>query len=605
MKAPLLRFHSRNDVIDLEAMKQHIESLLNQAMKTLKADGTLTTSVAPVITVASSNNPQHGDFSSNLALTFSKSAGMSPRALAEKIVNALPASKQITQAKIAGPGFINFFLEEYSYHFAIPSILKAGQHYGESELGKGKRAHIEYVSANPTGPLHVGHGRGAAYGACVANLLKAVGYDVHREYYVNDAGRQMGVLALSVWIRYLQSWGETVDLPKNAYQGQYVINIAQDLKEKYGNQFYRTQRSINEKFPPEIDSHIDTETYLDAWVKTQKEILGTANFNLIFHAALGSILGDIKNDLEEFGVFYEAWFSEIQLINEELIQAGIDRLTKGGYVYEKDGAQWFRATEFGDEKDRVLMRKNGAPTYFASDVAYHLYKYNQGYDLLVDIFGADHHGYISRIRAFLKGLGKSPEKLHILLVQFAILYRGKEKISMSTRGGTFVTLRELRNEVGNDAARFFYIIRKPNQHLDFDLELAKSKSNENPVYYIQYAHARICSVFRQLKSAQTLWDELSGMENLSLLSTKYEKELLSTLTRYPELVRNAAVQYAPHLLAHYLQTLANHFHTYYNAERLLLGDDKLRNARLNLIAAVRQVLVNGLTLLGVSAPKNM
>ncbi|CAN7949813.1 unnamed protein product [Ixodes hexagonus] len=383
----------------------------------------------------------------------------------------------------------------------------------------------------------------------------------------------MGILALSVWIRYLQSCEEPVDLPKNAYQGQYIIDIAQDLKEKYGNQFY--------------------------------QILGTADFNLIFHAALDSILGDIKNDLEEFGVFYEAWFSETQLINGELIQAGIDQLAKGGYVYEKNGARWFRATAFGDEKDRVLMRKNGAPTYFASDVAYHLYKYNQGYDLLVDIFGADHHGYIPRIRAFLKGLGKSPEKLHIFLVQFAILYRGKEKISMSTRGGTFVTLRELRNEVGNDAARFFYIMRKPNQHLDFDLELAKSKSNENPVYYIQYAHARICSVFRQLKSDKKSWDESSGMKNLSLLSTNYEKELLSTLTRYPELVRNAAIQHAPHLLAHYLQTLANHFHTYYNAERFLLGDDKLRNARLNLIAAAQQVLVNGLTLLGVSAPKEM
>lgn len=585
-------------------MKQHIESLLNQAMETLKADGTITTNIAPVIKVTSNNDPQHGDFSSNLALIFSKSVGINPRALAEKIVNALPNSKQITQVEIAGPGFINFFLAEGSYHSVIPSILKAGQFYGESELGKGKRAHIEYVSANPTGPLHVGHGRGAAYGACVANLLKAVGYDVHREYYVNDSGRQMGILALSVWIRYLQNCEEAVDLPKNAYQGQYIIDIAQDLKEKYGNQFYRTQRSINEKFPPEID-HQDTETYLDALVQTQKEVLGTADFNLIFHAALDSILGDIKNDLAESGVFYEAWFSESQLINEKLIQAGVDQLAKGGYVYEKNGAQWFRATAFGDEKDRVLMRKNGVPTYFASDVAYHLYKYNQGYDLLVDIFGADHHGYIPRIRAFLKGLGKPPEKLHILLVQFAILYRGKEKVSMSTREGAFVTLRELRNEVGNDAARFFYIMRKPDQHLDFDLELAKSKSNENPVYYIQYAHARICSVFRQLKSAQKSWDESSGMENLSLLSTKHEKELLSTLTRYPELVRNAAIQHAPHLLAHYLQTLANHFHTYYNAERFLLGDDKLRNARLNLIAAVQQVLVNGLTLLGVSTPKEM
>lgn len=600
------RFHSHSNVIDLEIMKKHIEYLLNQAIEAMKANGTIMTNISPVIRVAHNNGLQYGDFSSNLALILSKSVGIEPRALAEKIINVLPFSNQITRVKIAGPGFINFFLQESSYHFVIPSILKSGQHYGESELGKGKRAHIEYVSANPTGPLHVGHGRGAAYGACVANLLKAIGYDIHREYYVNDAGRQVDILALSVWIRYLQICKEAIDIPKNAYQGQYIIDIAQDLKEKYGNQFYYTQRSINEKFSAEIDLYtIDPETYLDVWIKTQKAVLGTANFNLIFHAALDNILSDIKNDLEEFGVFYEAWFSEIQLINAGLIQDGIDQLAKGGYVYEKNGALWFCATAFGDAKDRVLMRKNGVPTYFASDIAYHIYKYSQGYDLLVDIFGADHHGYIPRIYAFLKGLRKSTEKLHVLLVQFAILYRGNEKISMSTRRGAFLTLRELRNEVGNDAARFFYIMRKPNQHLDFDIELAKSKSNENPVYYIQYAHARICSVFRRLKSAQKSWDKLSGMENLSLLSTKYEKELLNMLTQYPDLLRSAAIQHAPHLLAHYLQTLANHFHTYYNAERFLLRDDKLRNARLNLIAAVQQVLVNGLTLLGVSAPKEM
>ncbi|WP_244670077.1 arginine--tRNA ligase [Coxiella endosymbiont of Amblyomma nuttalli] len=592
-------------MIDLEAMKQDIESLLNQAMKTLRADGIFTIDVSPVIKVVSNDDLQYGNFSSNVALVLSKSIGMSPCALAEKIVNALPASEKITKIEIAGPGFINFFLEEGNYHFVIPSILKAGQRYGESELGKGKRVHIEYVSANPTGPLHVGHGRGAAYGACVANLLKAVGYDVHREYYINDAGRQTDIVALSVWIRYLQSYEEAFDLPKNAYQGQYIIDIAQNLKKKYGDQFYRTRKFINENFRFEVDIHMDSETYLDTWIKIQKKILGRTDFNLIFHAALDSILNDIRNDLEEFGVFYEAWFAETQLINEDSIQASIDQLAKGGYVYEKNRAKWFRATAFGDEKDRVLMRKNGVPTYFASDLAYHLYKYNQGYDLLIDIFGADHHGYISRIRAFLKGLGKSPEKLHILIVQFAILHQGKEKISMSTREGAFITLRALRNTVGNDSARFFYIMRKPNQHLNFNLELAKSKSSANPVYYIQYAHARICSIFHQLKSTQKSWDESSGMKNLSLLSTRYEKKLLSTLVRYPELIRSAAVQYAPHLLAHYLQTLANHFHTYYNTERFLPENDKLRNARLNLIAAVKQVLINGLTLLGISAPKRM
>lgn len=584
-------------------MKKNLETSLNQAIAKLKAEGMLEPNVSPILKVMYSQNPEHGDFTTNLALVMAKTTGINPSILAKKIVSALPSFSNIVKVEIADPGFINFYVEEISYQQIIPAILKSGFRYGESQVGQGKSVHIEYVSANPTGPLHVGHGRSAAYGACVANLLKKVGYKVHREYYINDAGRQMEILALSVWIRYLQQYEKTFILPKNAYQGQYIVNIACELKDKYGDRFLYSQEQIREL--PIINTKIDSENHLDAWVKIQKDLLGE-DFTIIFDAALNNILGDIKSDLEEFGVVYDEWFLESQLIKKDLIKEILELLSQKGYVYKKDGAQWFQATALGDEKDRVLIRNNGIPTYFAADIAYHLYKFNQGYDFIIDIFGADHHGYIPRLRAFLRALGKSPSKLRALLVQFAILYRGDKKISMSTRSGTFVTLRELRNEIGNDVVRFFYIMRKPDQHLEFDLELAKSQSNKNPVYYIQYAHARICSVFRQLNADKKKWNSIEGMANLALLSSPYEKKLLSTLSRYNEIINTAAIQQAPHLLAHYLQNLANQFHAYYNVEQLLIKhDDKLRNARLNIIAAVRQLIVNGLTLLGVSAPEKM
>ena len=584
-------------------MKKNLEILLNQAIEKLKTEGVLGSNLSPILKVTNSQNQKYGDFTTNLALVMAKTAGLNPRVLAEKIVNALPSSPHPPKVEIAGPGFINFYVAEGSYQEIIPAILEAGPRYGGSQIGQGKRVHIEYVSANPTGPLHVGHGRGAAYGACVANLLKIVSYKVHREYYVNDAGRQMGILTLSVWIRYLQQFKEDFAIPKNAYQGQYIVDIACELKNKYNDRFLCSKETIQDQLST-IDAESDPEGYLDAWVKIQKDLLGE-DFTIIFNVTLDNILGDIKNDLEEFGIVYDEWFPESQLIKKGLIKEALNLLYQHGYVYEKNGAQWFRATVLGDEKDRVLIRNSGIPTYFAADIAYHLYKFNQEYDLIIDIFGADHHGYIPRLRAFLQALGKSPDKLRTLLVQFAILYRGDKKISISTRSGTFVTLRELRNEVGNDAARFFYIMRKPDQHLDFDLELAKSQSNENPVYYIQYAYARICSVFRQLNVAQKKWNSAEGMANLHLLSSSYEKELLTTLSRYSEIINTAAIQHAPRLLAYYLQTLANQFHAYYNAERFLIEDDKLRNARLNIIAAVRQLIVNGLTLLGVSAPEEM
>jgi len=586
-------------------MKQHITSLLQASLKTLQKNETLPADITSHIQIERCRDPKHGDFATNIALALAKPAKIAPRALAEQIVAHLPESKQISDVVIAGPGFINFTLDDQARLTVIAKVLQEGQQFGRSKVGAGKRLYMEYVSANPTGPLHVGHGRSAAYGACVASLLEANGYEVHQEYYVNDAGRQMQILALSIWLRYQQECGEDIALPANAYQGTYIIDIAKHLKTLYQDQFHQSQDQLNQRFPAELDPAKNGEAHLDAMIEAAIDLIGKNNFDLIRQTGLEQILADIEDDLAEFGVTFNNWFRENRLFKEGLLNAGIQLLKDHGHTYQKDGALWFKAVHFGDEKDRVLLRANGQPTYFASDVAYHLYKYNQGYDEIIDIFGADHHGYIARIRAFLQGLGEDPEKLKILLVQFAILYRGKQKIAMSTRSGTFVTLRELRYEVGNDAARFFYIMRKPDQHLDFDLDLAKSESSENPVYYIQYAHARICSVWRQMESQQMIWEQQQGLENLSLLNTRYEKNLISSLSRYPEIIHSAGIHYEPHVLAHYLQDFAHQFHTYYNAHKFLVPDNSLRNARLCLIAAAQQILTNGLKLLGLAAPKMM
>ncbi len=587
-------------------MKQKVELLLSKALETLRENGTISNNSDISVQITATKDKKHGDYACNLALMLAKPMQLPPQEIAEKIIAAIPENDDIRKTEIAGPGFINFFMQESGFHGVIHDVLAEANNYGRCTIGQGKSVHIEYVSANPTGPLHVGHGRGAAYGACVANLLQAAGYRVHREYYVNDAGRQMRILALSTWLRYLQLENESIDFPENAYQGDYIIDIAKALKEDHKSRFHHTQESIDRLLAKkDVDAKEDKEAYIDALVNIAIEILGEENFAIIFTASLNSILADIREDLSEFGVNYDEWFRESKLHNTHLLGASIDLLDKQGYVYEKDGARWFEATKFGDEKDRVLIRKNGQPTYFASDVAYHLYKYKSGYDNIIDVFGADHHGYTARLHAFLQALNEDPNKVLTLLVQFAILYRGKTKVSMSTRSGEFVTLRELREEVGNDAARFFYIMRKPEQHLDFDLELATSKSNENPVYYIQYAFARICSVWRQLKTTGETWDKTIGFDNLNLLTTSHEKDLMASLIRYPDIIKRAAKLHEPHLLAHFLQELANQFHSYYNAEKFLLPQTPLRNARLCLIAAVQQVFTNGLRLLGVSAPEEM
>lgn len=547
----------------------------------------------------------HGDFATNIAMVLAKSLSQKPRELAEKIVAHFPANANIKKTEIAGPGFINFFLAASGEHDAIKQAIERAEKYGCAAIGAGKKIHIEYVSANPTGPLHVGHGRGAAFGACVSNLLDAMGYRVHREYYVNDAGRQMRILGASIWLRYVELLGETIMIPLNAYRGDYVIEIAARFRDTYNDQFLLFDKIIQSIFPAIPDTEENKDIFIDQLVENLSCALGAEKFEAVRQYGVNEVTADIKNDLEEFGVTYHAWFPESSLYKNGWLEKGIETLKQHGFTFEQDGALWFRATQLGDEKDRVLVRANGVPTYFASDVAYHTYKYDQGYDEIIDVFGADHHGYFPRIKAFLQGLGKDIHKLKILLVQFAILYRGTERVSMSTRSGEFVTLRELREEVGNDAARFFYVMRKPDQHLDFDLELAKSTSNENPVYYIQYAHARICSVWRQLAEKNLIWDKIAGLSHLDLLVNEDEKNLITAIASFPELMIVAATQYAPHKLAHYLQTLAQYFHAYYNAHKFIVEENHLRDARLCLVTATQQVIKNGLMLLGVSAPEAM
>lgn len=578
-------------------MKEFLQNLLQQALSHLKAQAILPADLTVDIQLEKPRDPKFGDFACNLALQLAKPLQYKPRDLAQLIVKHLPVAEQIAKIEIAGAGFINFFLTSTTFLQVIDEILNAGEQFGK-QPSKHKTIHIEFVSANPTGPLHVGHGRGAAYGAALGNLLEIAGFNVHREYYVNDAGRQMNILTTSVWLRYLELCGESFTFPSNGYQGDYIFDIAATLHRQHGTLFYFPISTVFENIPVDAPEG-DKELQIDALIEKAQTLLGSEKYEIVFQAGLQAILEDIRKDLEQFGVTYDEWFSERSLDTQQ----AIDKLKESGFTYLKEGALWFRSTAFGDEKDRVLVRENGQITYFASDVAYHLNKLSRNFDQLINIWGADHHGYVPRVKAALQALGANPDKLTVLLVQFATLYRGKEKIQMSTRSGEFVTLRELREEVGNDATHFFYVLRKSEQHIDFDLELAKSQSNDNPVFYIQYAHARICSVFRQLEEKGFKWERTQA--NLSLLEDKHEQDLLVTMMRYPELIKVTAQNYEPHQIAYYLKDLATEFHTYYNACQFIVEDSALRNTRLTLIKAVQQVLQNGLKILGVSAPDTM
>jgi arginyl-tRNA synthetase len=593
-------------------MKNTLNQLLITAIKTLQADQALPQELNFTLQIDATKDKAHGDFATNLAMMLAKQAGLPPRALAEKLVAALPAHESVTQVVIAGPGFINFYVNEQAKMAVVAQVHQQGPQFGQTSTGQGASVLVEFVSANPTGPLHVGHGRGAAYGASLANLLAFAGYQVTREYYVNDAGRQMDILATSVWLRYLELCGESFRFPSNGYKGDYIYAIARQLEVKFGQTLRKPSFEVMAGIAAdegETDAQGqagDKERHIDDLIAKAKALLGAHDYEQLFNLALHDILADIEEDLAEFGVTFDNWFSERSLMNSGVVDAAIEKLQQAGKIYEQNGALWFRSTDYGDEKDRVVVRENGIKTYFASDIAYHFNKLEREFETLIDIWGADHHGYIPRVKAAMDAMGTNPNALQVQLVQFAILYRGGERAQMSTRSGQFVTLRELRDEVGNDAARYFYVSRKSEQHMDFDLDLAKSKSNENPVYYIQYAHARICSVLQQVvEKGFAAFDAQAGLANLALLTTEHEQDIAAKLAQFPDLIARAAEAREPHQIAYYLKDLAHALHSYYNAQPLLVADDHLRNARLSLLVAIKQVLVNGLTLLGVSAPERM
>jgi arginyl-tRNA synthetase len=587
-------------------LKPLIESLLKRALAALPQELVPEAARSGVsVEVESTRDAQHGDFASNLAMRLAKASRQNPRKLAEALISALPASESIARVEIAGAGFINFFLKDDAYHREIGKILSEGPAYGRSHIGRGARVQVEFVSANPTGPLHVAHGRHAAFGATLSNLLAAVGYRVEREYYINDAGRQMDILAVSAWLRYLECCGEKFVFPANAYVGEYLIAVGEQLLAAIGTALQRSAAEVFAGLPADEPQGGDKDLYIDALNARMRALIGEAAYMQVLQTTLAGIVGDIREDLAEFGVTFDRWFSERSLGDSGAIDRSIATLEKSGHAYLKDGALWFKSTDFGDEKDRVIVRDNGLKTYFASDIAYVMDKLERGFEHLIYIWGADHHGYIARLRAALIALGGSPQRFEVLLVQIVSLFRGGEKAKMSKRSGDYVTLRDLRKEVGNDAARLFYVMRSNDQHLDFDMELAKSRSNENPVYYIQYAHARVSSVLRQLQERGLEHDVAHGIASLTKLNEPQELQLIKRLSAYPEVIKQAAALRAPHSLVHYLRDLANDFHSYYSAHQFIVEDAGARDARLDLALASQIVIRNGLELLGVSAPDTM
>ncbi len=583
-------------------MKSIIAEALSAALSELPEIREALGGIDIASTVERTRDAAHGDFASNLAMRLAKPARRSPRDLAGEILEHIETGDLLDKVEIAGPGFINFTLTPKAYHEELERVLRQGDDYGRKPPKQSPRIHIEYVSANPTGPLHVGHGRGASYGATVGNLLEAQGLPVYREYYVNDAGRQMDILGVSVCLRWLELQGHGISFPQAGYRGDYIVDIAKSLKT---TGFEEVSIDVMLADLPADGPDGDKEAHIESLIANAKTAFGEDGFDHVRQQSLESIRADIEEDLAEFGVVYDNWFSEQSLTKTGRIDQALDVLRERGMLYTKDGAEWFKATDFGDEKDRVVVRENGVKTYFASDIAYHFDKRERGYDHIIDILGSDHHGYVARVRGGLEGMGYSGDDLEVQLVQFVILYRNGEKAQMSTRSGEFETLRDLRNEVGNDAARFFYVSRSNDQHLDFDLDVAKAQSNDNPVYYIQYAHARIAQVFAKLAGEGESWSEQSGRESLDALVEPQERTLMTSLSRYPEVLEVAANNRAPQTLVHYLRDLANDFHSLYNAHQFIIDDKALRDARLYLCSATRVVIASGLGILGVSAPESM
>lgn len=585
-------------------MKEQILSLIEEAIQTLIDAEKLAVDFAAKIQITPTKDKAQGDFASNVALVNAKPAAMPPKALADLIVAEISKSPVIDKVEIAGPGFINFFLASDAAQSIVLDILQQKEQFGLSQVGAGQKIQIEFVSANPTGPLHVGHGRGAAYGATLSNLLKAVGYDIHNEYYVNDAGRQMDILGTSVWLRYLELSGETICFPSNGYQGDYVRDIAASLHQQNGDKYRHPADDVFSNISADAPEG-DKETHIDDLIQRAKTLLGEDDYRAVFDIGLNTLVDVIREDLGHFGVTFDEWFSERSLTDYAKVDEAIQLLQERGHVYEKAGALWFKSTDFGDEKDRVVKRDNGQCTYFASDIAYHMNKFDRGFNHVINIWGADHHGYIARVKAGLTAMDYRADQLEIILVQFANLFSNGEKMAMSTRSGEFVTLQTLRDEVGADAARFFYVMRKSDQHMDFDLDLAKSQSSDNPVYYVQYAHARICSVQRQLKEKDIAFDLESAKQDLSALTQDAERKLLKQLAKYPDQILAAANKREPHHIVTYVRELAQNFHSWYNSSQFIVDEAETRNARLVLALAIQQVLQNAFAIIGVSAPEKM
>ncbi len=518
-------------------------------------------------------NPEHGDYAANIAMILAKPAKKPPRAVAEILLKYLgDGDGSIQHAEIAGPGFINIRMAPGLWQRVVRQVFESGAEYGKSSVGGGKKVQVEFVSANPTGPLHVGHGRGAVVGDVLGRVMDAAGFEVQREYYINDAGNQIETLGGSVYLRYLQLLGREVEFPDNFYQGDYITKMARVAMDNEGERY------------AEMDKD--------------------AAINELGAKAGSEILAEIRGDLENFGIVFDCWFSERSLFDSGEVARVLKELEESGAAYREEGALWLRTSEHGDEKDRVLVRGDGRETYFASDIAYHLDKYRRGFEQLVDVWGADHHGYVPRMKAALKTVGRDPESFNVLMVQLVNLMRGGKPVNMSTRAGEFVTLDEVVKEVGADAARFIFLTRSSDSALDFDLELAKRQTSDNPVFYVQYANARICSVYKGADEAKVPHPDPATVD-LSPLTLPEEVELMKLIHLFPDVVEGAALQREPHRLAYYLQELAAKFHQYYNKHRFLIEDKKLTAARLALIGAVRTVLVNGLAIMGVSAPEAM
>ena len=585
-------------------MRDAIRDLVDAAVQSLQAEGVLPSGL-PEVQIERARDKAHGDFACTAAMGFAKAARRPPRAIAEAIVGRLAPVSWLAGVDIAGAGFINFRLAPAAWHAVVAEVLAQGAAFGRSQQASGRRVLIEFVSANPTGPLHVGHGRSAAYGASQANLIETQGWTVEREYYINDAGRQMNILAASVWLRYLELCGDAPPFPAAGYQGDYIWDIAATVHREHAERCRRPLSEVLDGLPADAPQGGDADSYIDALIERGRSLLGEPDWAIVFAAARDTLVDDIRDDLSQFGVDYQNWYPESDLVTSGAVVTGVQRLRERGYIYERDGASWFRATDFGDEKDRVVLRDNGQATYFASDIAYHAQKFERGYDLAIDIWGADHHGYVPRVRGALSAMGLDPAKLEVLLIQFANLYRGTERLPMSTRSGQYVTLRELRKEVGRDAARFFYVMRRHDQHLDFDLELAKSRNNDNPVYYVQYAHARSAAVLRQAGERGLDVKPSADQTNLERLASAHEIAVMQRLAQYPEVLATAAANLEPHQLPSYLRELATDFHAWYNAEPFLVDDAPLRDARIKLMLAVRTVIAAGLDLIGVSAPDSM